>query len=74
MNARAFGSGGFSRHVETPAVEVLRKLEPGTSVRLPDGDRGRVVEQNGCEVLVIQPQRTIGRGPWLFQRWQLEPL
>lgn len=62
------------RHEPPVVAEVLPRLERGTSVRLPGGERARVVEQRGSQVLVYQPQLVLGRGPWIFQRYQVEPL
>ena len=43
-----------------------------TRVFLPDGETGIVVKQDGPDVYVLQPQKRIGRGPWIFPRASLE--
>lgn len=57
---------------ESCVVEVLRNLVPGERVGLPDGDTGIVTEQRGEDVYVLQADRIVGRGPWIFLRWQVE--
>lgn len=53
-------------------VEILRDLIPGESVTLPDGERAVVEKQVRDDVYVVQPQKVLGRGPWVFARWQLD--
>lgn len=53
-------------------VEVLTDLAPGTVVELWDGDRAIVDHQDGADVYVVQPWLTLGRGPWIFHRSQVE--
>lgn len=55
-------------------VEVLCALPTGTLVRLPDGELAVVNWSSHAEVHVVQPQRVLGRGPWIFARWQVEPV
>lgn len=55
-------------------VEVLRALPTGTVVRLPDDELAVVNWSSHSEVHVVQPQKVLGRGPWIFARWQVEPV
>ena len=52
--------------------ELLARIPAGTRVRLPDGQHATVTRSTLAEVDVIQPERLIGRGPWTFERWQVE--
>lgn len=59
---------------EAPVTsEVLRTLREGEQVQLPDGETGIVVSHQRSEVEVLQPHKR-ARGPWIFQRYQVEPL
>lgn len=58
--------------VSAPA-ELLRPLAPGLIVRLCDGSIGEVVSSTYAEVTVIQRDRMLGRGPWIFARCLVEP-
>ena len=53
-------------------VEVVRNLKPGEVVTLPDGEKAIVIEQHRDEVSVIQPQKFVGKGPWVYACWQLD--
>jgi hypothetical protein len=58
---------------EAPIVEVLHALPACTVVRLADGSIGTVQWSSFAEVHVAHHDRTLGRGPWVFDRWQVEP-
>jgi len=58
----------------TPEVEVLRPLLQHTVVRCPDGTIGEATWSSYAEVHVIHDDRTLGRGPWIFARHQVEPV
>lgn len=53
--------------------EVLAPLSIGTKVRLPDGTSAVVTRSSLDEVDVVHPELTFGRGPWTFERWQVQP-
>lgn len=55
-------------------VEVLRDLEPGEQVTLPDGESAVVEKQVRDKVDVVQPHKVLGRGPWTYERWQVQEL
>lgn len=55
-----------------PAVEVLPRLANGTIVRCPDGTVGEQAFGTVGECHVIHADRTLGRGPWIFARYQIE--
>lgn len=54
-------------------VEVLCPIANGTIVRLPDGSIGEQTWGDSVESHVIHSDRILGRGPWIFERWQVEP-
>lgn len=41
-------------------------LRPGDVVTLPDGGLGAVEKIVGSDVYVVEWQKQIGRGPWIF--------
>lgn len=55
-------------------AEVLPKLKPGQCVTLPDGEQAVVVAESAGYVEVVLPQRLVGKGPFQFHRFQVEPL
>jgi hypothetical protein len=57
----------------SPTVEVLAPLPAGAIVRGWDGAIGTVERSTRSEVAVVLHDRLLGRGPWLYQRWQVEP-
>lgn len=54
--------------------DVLFALPAGTVVRLPDDELGVIQWCSLDEAHVIQPHRVLGRGPWIYERWQVEPV
>lgn len=58
--------------VERVDVEVLRPLLQHTVVRCPDGQIGEVTWSTCAEAHVIHADRTLGRGPWIFARHQVD--
>lgn len=60
--------------INNVSVEVLRNLRQGERVTLPDGEEAIVSWSGRGEVHVVQPWRLLGRGPWIFHRWQVEPV
>lgn len=56
-----------------PLVEVLPLIPNGAIVRLPDGSIGEQVSGSLAESHVVHADRVLGRGPWIFARWQVEP-
>ena len=58
--------------LDEPSVAVLRALRPGEVVTLPDGEQAMVMSEAHGRVEVVQPQKLVGRGPWVFWRYQVE--
>jgi hypothetical protein len=53
--------------------EVLTALPLGAIVTLPDGSVGTVEWSSLSEAHVTQHDKILGRGPWIFERWQVSP-
>lgn len=49
-----------------PNGTLRKRFERGERVRLPDGETGVVDHIDGDDVHVAQPQKTVGRGPWIY--------
>lgn len=58
----------------SPEVELLLPLPEGSIVRTWDGSLGHVAASTHAWVDVVYPARLVGRGPWRYDRCQVEPL
>ena len=53
--------------------ELLPALPLGAIVTLPDESVGTVEWSTLAEVHITQHDKILGRGPWIFERWQVSP-
>ena len=58
----------------SPEVELLVPLPAGTIVKTWDGTIGHISWCSHEECDVVYPSRLAGRGPWRYERWQVEPV
>lgn len=69
LTAEVISSRPLSPADQGASLLLVRPLTRGERVVLPDGDVADVLEQRGDDVHVVHPNRTLGRGPWIFSRW-----
>ena len=60
--------------MENALTPFTPPLVPATIVRLVDGTTGIIESCTIDEASVVYPERSIGRGPWLFARHEVSPL
>lgn len=49
-------------------------LQPGDVVMLPDGGMAAIERIVGRDAYVVEWQKTVGRGPWIFPISELVPV
>lgn len=54
--------------------EEREELRPGDVVMLPGGDMASVERIVGRDAYVVEWQKTVGRGPWIFPISDLVPV